>query len=80
MAFGSIKCDMGSRAEDEDGHSTKLTTYPKQWTLRAYVHLNVTPQTFICQNIIMWVYLREIVLLGSALKCLIISMNFSRFA
>lgn len=58
---------MGSTAEDEDGHSTKLTTYPKQLTLRAYAQLNVTPQTFKCQNIIMWTYLREIVLFGSAL-------------
>jgi hypothetical protein len=68
MAFGNKKCHMESTAEDEEGHSTKLTNYPKQWTLRAYVHHNVTPQTFKCQNIIMWAYLSEFVLFGSAVK------------
>jgi hypothetical protein len=57
MAFGNNKWVLVSTAEDEDGHSIKLTTYPNQWTLRAYVHLNVTPHTFKCQNIIMWAYL-----------------------
>jgi hypothetical protein len=57
---------MGSTAEDEDGHSVKLTTYPKQWTLSAYVHLNETPQTSKYQNIIMWAYLRETVPIGTA--------------
>ena len=32
MAFGNNSYDMGSTAEDEDGHRIKLTTYPKQWT------------------------------------------------
>ena len=68
MEFGNKKCDMGSTAEDEDGHSVKLTTYPKKWTLRAYMHLNVSPHTFKCQNIIMWAYLKEIMLFGNALK------------
>jgi len=68
MAFGKSKCDMGSTAEDEDGHSVKLTTYPKQWTLEAYVQLNMNPQTFKRQNIIMWTILREVIHFGSALK------------
>jgi len=59
---------MGSTAEDEDGHSVKLTTYPKQWTLRAYVQIDVNPQTFKCHNIIMWAYLREMRPFGNTLK------------
>ena len=69
MAIGNIKCDMGSTAEGEDGHSVKLTTYPKAMdSTELMCKLNVNPQTFKCQNAVMWAYLREINRFVCALK------------